>query len=192
MELRTERLVLRGWRDEDLDPLAAMDADPEVMRYIADGSVRSREQTAATLERMRQGWEEAGYGLFALQLRETGEFAGWTGLAVPRFLPEVLPAVEIGWRLPRALWGRGLATEAARAVLEFGFARVGLEGVVSICRVENRASARVMEKLGMRLDRETELPVLGLRVRVCALSRAEYEANGGVPASGEPRSARGA
>ena len=176
MELHTRRLLLRVWQPEDLEPLAAMNADPEVMRYIADGSVHSREQSVATFDRLRRHWAEMGFGLFALRLRETGEFAGWAGLAVPRFLPEILPAVEIGWRVPRALWGRGLATEAARAVLEFGFVQVGLDRVVSICRVENRASARVMEKLGMRLDRETRVPKLDLPVRVCALTHAEWAA----------------
>src|SRR3954470_12806767 len=108
IELRTERLLLRQWRDDDLDALAPMYADPEVMRYIRDGSVLSRQQTAEHLARMQAHWQEHGFGLFAAESRETGEVTGWVGLAVPYFLPEVMPAVEIGWRLGRRFWGRGL------------------------------------------------------------------------------------
>ncbi|MET9762717.1 GNAT family N-acetyltransferase [Streptomyces sp. NPDC006372] len=173
-ELLTARLRLRPWRDDDLDPLAEMYADPEVMRYIGDGSVRAREETAASLSRMRVEWEERGHGMFAVELRRTGELTGWTGTTVPDFLPEVLPGVEIGWRLAHRFWGRGLATEAARAALGHAFDIVGLERVLSICNVDNAASEGVMRKLGMRLDRETEVPSHGTRVRVYAVTREEY------------------
>lgn len=95
-------------------------ADPEVMRWIGDGSVRTRQQTKAGIEAWERDWERWGFGLFALEMRTTGELAGFTGLAVPEFLPEVMPAVEIGWRLGRRFWGAGLATEAARAVPSLG------------------------------------------------------------------------
>ncbi|MFI6512186.1 GNAT family N-acetyltransferase [Streptosporangium sp. NPDC050855] len=179
VEVVTERLVLRRWRTEDLEPLAAMDGDPEVMRFIGDGSVRTREQTAATLAFMEQGWEDRGFGLFAVELRETGELAGWAGLAIPAFLPEVLPAVEIGWRLGRRFWGRGIATEAARQALRFGFVEVGLDRIISICRVDHSASARVMTKLGMRQERETVVPGQGRSVRVMAITRGEFDAGHG-------------
>jgi RimJ/RimL family protein N-acetyltransferase len=175
-ELRTARLSLRPWRDDDLDPLAEMYADPEVMRYIGDGSVRTRDETAAGLARMRAEWEERGHGMFAVELRETGELTGWTGTTVPNFLPEVLPAVEIGWRLARRFWGRGLATEAARAALGHAFNAVGLERVVSICSVDNAASEAVMRKLGMHLVRETVVPAHGARVRVYAITCGEHAA----------------
>nr|WP_106434246.1 GNAT family N-acetyltransferase [Streptomyces viridochromogenes] len=173
-ELLTPRLRLRPWRDDDLDPLAEMYADSEVMRYIGDGSVRTRDETAAGLARMRAEWEERGHGMFAVELRETGELTGWTGTTVPAFLPEVLPAVEIGWRLARRFWGRGLATEAARAALGHAFDIVGLERILSICNVGNAASEAVMRKLGMRLDRETEVPSHGARVRVYAITREDH------------------
>ncbi|MGC5015439.1 GNAT family N-acetyltransferase [Streptosporangium sp. DT93] len=176
VEVVTGRLVLRRWRAEDLEPMAAIDGDPEVMRFIGDGSVRTGQETAATLAFMEQGWDERGFGLFAVELRETGELAGWTGLAIPAFLPEVLPAVEIGWRLGRRFWGRGIATEAAREALRFGFAEAGLDRVVSICHVDHSASARVMTKLGMRQERETVVPGQGRPVRVMAITRAEYDA----------------
>src|SRR5215475_1952059 len=154
-EFTTPRLLLRRWREDDLEPLAAMNADPEVMRYIGDGSVRDRQQTATGLAQVEREWDERGYGLFAVEVRETGRLAGWVGLAAPAFLPEVLPAVEIGWRLGREYWGNGIATEAARVVLRFGFDDVGLDRIISIRHVDNRASGRVMEKLGLRFDRKT-------------------------------------
>jgi RimJ/RimL family protein N-acetyltransferase len=174
IELRTERLVLRQWRDDDLDALAPIYADPEVMRYIRDGSVQDRKDTAAHLDRMRQHWEEHGFGLFAAELVRTGELTGWVGLAVPYFLPEALPAVEIGWRLGRSFWGAGLATEGARAALHFGLADRGLARLVSIRQVENLRSARVMEKIGLTFDRRTTVPGNGRAVGVYAISREQY------------------
>jgi RimJ/RimL family protein N-acetyltransferase len=176
VERLTERLRLRMWRDADLDPVATMDGDPEVMRYIGDGSTRTREQVAGGLARAREGWEERGFGLFAVEVRETGELAGWVGLAVPDFLPEVLPAVEIGWRLRREHWGRGYATEAAREVLAFGFGEVGLEEIISIVDVRNQASLRVTTKLGMRPKRRTTVPGRGQSIQVTAITREEYAA----------------
>ncbi|MFH8416656.1 GNAT family N-acetyltransferase [Streptomyces collinus] len=188
-ERRTERLRLRQWSEADLDALAEMDADPDVMRYIGDGSTGTRERTAAALGRVRAAWDERGHGLFAAEETATGELVGWVGLAVPAFLPEVMPAVEIGWRLRRRSWGRGYATEAAREVLAFAFgeaeseseweaeADTRLERVVSICHVDNHASLRVMTKLGMTYDRTTRVPAHGQPVRVMALTREEYHSS---------------
>ncbi|GAA3346943.1 GNAT family N-acetyltransferase [Amorphoplanes nipponensis] len=167
--LETPRLLLRRWRDDDLDGFAAITAQPEVMRYIHDGRTLDRPATAERLASYQRHWDEHGFGLYAVEIKETGELAGFTGLAVPVFLPEVMPAVEIGWRLGRAHWGRGLATEAARAVVARTRARLGLRRLVSIHVVGNEASARVMLKLGMSLDRETVQPDTGRRVRVYAM-----------------------
>jgi RimJ/RimL family protein N-acetyltransferase len=172
--LTTARLLLRRWRPDDLDPLAAMDADPEVMRYIGDGSTRDREQTATTLALMERHWDEFGYGLFATEIAATDEFVGWIGLATPRFLPEVMPTVEIGWRLARRFWGQGLATEGAAAVLRFAFVDCELDRIVSIRHVDNHASGRVMEKLGLHFDRGTTVPATGQPVVVTAMTRDEY------------------
>ncbi|MGW6641443.1 GNAT family N-acetyltransferase [Streptomyces iakyrus] len=179
-ELHTERLLLRQWTEADLDALAEMDADPDVMQYVGDGSTGTRERTAAALGRVRAAWDEHGYGLFAAEERATGELVGWVGLAAAAFLPEVMPAVEIGWRLRRRSWGRGYATEAAREVLAFAFgeaeADAHLERVVSICHVDNHASLRVMAKLGMTYDRTTRVPAHGQPVRVMAITREQYRA----------------
>ncbi|MFI7073265.1 GNAT family N-acetyltransferase [Micromonospora sediminicola] len=167
--LDTPRLLLRRWHDTDLDGLAGINAQPEVMRYIHDGRTLSRAATAERLAAYRRHWDEHGFGLYAVQLKATGELTGFTGLAVPTFLPEIMPAVEIGWRLGRAHWGRGLATEAAQAVVRHSRTALGLRRLVSIHVVGNEASARVMVKLGMTLDRETVQPDTGRRVRVYAM-----------------------
>ncbi len=148
--LHTPRLVLRGWRDEDTDGLAAMNRDPEVMRYIGAGLPLDDARTAADLAAYRRMWDERGIGRFVVALRDTGEFAGFAGMAVPDDLPEIMPAVEIGWRFGPAYWGKGLATEAARAAMDFAFGAAGLDRLVSVHVIGNDASARVMRRLGMR------------------------------------------
>jgi RimJ/RimL family protein N-acetyltransferase len=174
--LRTDRLLLRGWRDHDLDTLAALNADPEVMRYILDGSVRDRQQSEQALRKMIRDWAERGFGLFAVEVRGTGTLIGWAGLAVPEFLPEVMPAVEIGWRLAASSWGQGYATEAATAALRFGFDECGLDRIVSIRHVENTRSARVMEKLGLVHEFDTVVPGHGQPVAVHAISAVRARA----------------
>jgi RimJ/RimL family protein N-acetyltransferase len=177
--LETGRLTLRGWRDDDLDALAAINADPEVMRYIMDGSVRDRRQSADGLQKMIATWQERGYGLFAVEVRATGELIGWAGLAVPDFLPEVLPAVEIGWRLDRGSWGHGYATEAAAAAMRFGFVDRGLDRIISIRHVENIRSARVMEKLGLSPRFDTVVPGNDQPVVVHEITLGQYRARFG-------------
>jgi RimJ/RimL family protein N-acetyltransferase len=167
--LETPRLLLRRWRSDDLDAFAAITAQPEVMRYINDGRTLDRAATAERLAAYRRHWAEHGFGLYAVELKQTGELAGFTGLAVPAFLPEIMPAVEIGWRLGRAHWGQGLATEAARAVVAHARADLGLPRLVSIHIAGNEASARVMIKLGMSLERETVQPDTGRPLRVYAM-----------------------
>ncbi|WP_329116845.1 GNAT family N-acetyltransferase [Streptomyces sp. NBC_01465] len=169
--IETPRLVLRRWRDTDVAPMAAINGDPEVMRWIRDGSVRGLEETRANIAAMEATWEAEGFGLFAVEVRETGELAGFTGLAVPHFLPAVMPAVEIGWRLGRAFWGQGFASEAARAALRFAFQERGLDDVISVIQTGNTASERIAVKLGMHLDRELVTPGSGRPTRVFALSR---------------------
>jgi RimJ/RimL family protein N-acetyltransferase len=169
--LSTERLLLRRWRQEDLDPYAELCADPAVMRWIGTGRVRTREECAKAISAFERAWDEHGFGLFALELQGSGRLIGFVGLSVPDFLPEILPSVEIGWRLAADQWGKGLATEGARATLAFGFGQAGLDRIVSIHQVGNDASGRIMEKLGMRLERETVDPSCGRRVLVYEITR---------------------
>jgi RimJ/RimL family protein N-acetyltransferase len=163
----------------------AMDADPEVMRYIGNGAVRppDPELAAQSVARWRKQWDEQGYGMCSVIVRETGEYAGWVTLAVPAFLPEILPAVEIGWRMPREHWGRGYATEAARELLRFGLTDAGLDRIVSIRDVGNQRSERVMDKLGLRYELQTTVPATGQPVAVHAIT-APARRRGPVPRRG--------
>ncbi|MEV4947639.1 GNAT family N-acetyltransferase [Streptomyces sp. NPDC053755] len=174
-EIRTPRLLLRRWTDDDLVPMAEINADPEVMRWIGDGSVRDLEETAEDIERWEEEWDEEGFGLFAVELLGSGELIGFAGLSVPEFLPEVLPAVEIGWRLGRPFWGQGYASEAAHAALEFALQDRGLDRVVSITHISNTASENVMRKLGMTPERDTVHPVFDVPLRVHAIDLSEYQ-----------------
>lgn len=153
--ITTGRLLLRRWRVEDIEPFAAMCSDPDVMRHIGSGSTRTREQAAAAIRAYETDWEEKGYGLFAVELLDSNHLIGFAGLAEPAFLPEIMPAVEVGWRFARQSWGNGYATEAARAALDFGLVTLRIPEIVSIYQAENRASGRIMKKLGMHFDRET-------------------------------------
>lgn len=149
-ELRTERLTLRRWRDADRAPFAQMNADPRVMEFFP--APLSREESDALITRIEAGFDRHGFGLWALEVRETGEFIGFTGLAPPEFEAHFTPAVEVGWRLAAPAWGRGYATEAARAAIAFGFERAGLEEIVSMTSALNERSRAVMERLGMSRD----------------------------------------
>jgi RimJ/RimL family protein N-acetyltransferase len=172
--VETARLTLRRWQTRDQDALARMYADPQVMRYIGNGQVRSRTETRAAIERMEQHWTEHGFGLWAAVLKDSGELIGRIGLATPTFLPEVLPATEVGFLVGRPHWGRGLATEGARASLAYAFDRLGLDRVIGIYFPENVSSGRVMEKLGMRRERDTIHPEVGRLVRVYEIRRSDY------------------
>ena len=145
--LTTPRLVLRPFVPGDLDELAVIHAEESFWWYPLRAAM-SKEETAGFLQRVTARYDSDGFGIEALLDRASGTMIGWAGLAVPHFLPEILPAVEAGWRLSGAWRGRGLATEAGAAALEFGFTTGGLERIVSIYEPENVASGRVMEHLG--------------------------------------------
>jgi RimJ/RimL family protein N-acetyltransferase len=148
--LETERVVLRRWRAEDLEPLAELNADPEVMEHFP--ATLSRAEVALLIARLEAGFERDGYGFWALTLRPGGELAGLAGLSpVPHDIP-LAPAVEIGWRLAREQWGRGIAQEAARASAAYGFEQLGLEEIVAYTAADNARSRRLMERLGMSRD----------------------------------------
>ena len=157
-ELQTPRLHLRAWRDEDLDELAALCADPAVMRYFP--APLNREQSGALLTRLQQHMAQHGFTFWSLWQREDGRFVGMTGLAHVGFEASFTPAVEIGWRLSPAFWGLGLAQEAARASLEFAFTQLALDRVVAFTTLTNTPSQRVMQALGMQRAGEFEHPSL--------------------------------
>jgi RimJ/RimL family protein N-acetyltransferase len=165
-ELQTPRLLLRAWRPEDRKAFAAMNADQDVMRHIADGRPLDRVASDALLARLQAHWDEHGFGLWAAEVRATGALAGFAGLAIPSFLPSVLPAVEVGWRLARDHWGQGYATEGARAAVDHGLGALGLAQVIAIVHPANARSIRVAEKLGMRPMGRRRRPDVGTELLV--------------------------
>src|SRR5262245_36768653 len=149
-ELRTERLLLRCWREADRAPFAALNADPRVMEHFPE--LLSREKSDAQVQRIEAHFQQHGYGLWAVEVPGVTPFAGFIGINVPRIEAHFTPCVEIGWRLAADCWGRGYATEGARAAAAFGFQQLGLAEIVSYTVPANVRSRRVMEKLGMTHD----------------------------------------
>jgi len=149
-QLRTARLLLRAWRETDRAPFAVLNADPIVMEYFPGRLTRA--ESDQLIARIEAGFASSCYGLWALEVRATGEFVGFTGLAVPSFDAHFTPAVEVGWRLARSAWGKGYATEAAVASIAFGFADAGLAEIVSFTSTTNVRSRAVMERIGMSHD----------------------------------------
>ena len=148
-EITTDRLILRGWREADLAPWAAMNADPEVRRYV--GPLLTLEQAAAWALNYQDDLDRYGFGFWAVEIRTSGEFIGFTGLnTVDDQMP--FSGVELGWRLARPAWGHGYATEAGLAALRYGFDAVGLPEVVAVTMARNVRSQAVMRRIGMTTD----------------------------------------
>jgi RimJ/RimL family protein N-acetyltransferase len=147
-QLRTDRLLLRGWREDDLEPFAVLNADPVAMEHLP--GCLTREESDDLAGRIRAQFASHGFGFWAVEVPRVSPFIGFVGLAVPSFQAHFTPCVEIGWRLSPPYWGRGYATEAARAALAFAFRQLRLSEVVSFTVPGNARSRRVMERLGMR------------------------------------------
>jgi len=154
-EVETRRLLLHGWREEDVEPYARICADAEVMRYIGSGSPLGREESEAQVSRFVRHWEERGFGLWAVEHRASGAFIGFVGLAYQDAWAEGEHKTEVGWRLDRGYWGKGLATEGAAASVRYGFEELDLERIISIIQPANAPSRRVAEKAGLTLQGET-------------------------------------
>jgi RimJ/RimL family protein N-acetyltransferase len=148
--IETERLLLRHWKEEDREPFYQVNADPRVMEFMPE--CLTRVESDQLFERITEHFRERGFGLFAAQLRERRSFIGFVGLAVPSLAAHFTPCVEMGWRLSADHWGRGLATEGARAVAKYAFGALALDELVSFTVPENVRSRRVMEKIGMTHD----------------------------------------
>jgi RimJ/RimL family protein N-acetyltransferase len=145
--LTTERLLMRGFTDPDRAPFAAMNADPVVMEHFP--RLLTRTDSDAFVDRIAAHWSECGWGLWALERRDTGEFIGFTGLWPVRFEAAFESRIEVGWRLAVAHWGHGFATEAALAAVRFGFDVLGCSDIASFTAVGNKRSRVVMERIGM-------------------------------------------
>jgi RimJ/RimL family protein N-acetyltransferase len=147
-QLVTERLVLRGWRDADEAAFGVINRDPRVMEYI--GAPLDSAGNSAFLARIRQHWQQHGFGLWALAAAGDDRLLGFVGLHIPRFDAPFMPCVEIGWRLAADVWGRGYAPEAARCVVDYARDVLQLREIVSFTVAHNQRSQRVMQKLGMQ------------------------------------------
>lgn len=163
--LETDRLLLRGWRVDDIEPFARVCADAETMRFIGDGSPMPPERGWAAVAGLVGHWGLRGFGQWAVEDRETGALLGRVGLHHP---PD-WPGTELGWLLDRQRWGEGLATEAATAARDWAFATSDLPELISLIQPGNAASVRVAEKLGMR--RRERIEVGGHPADVYALTR---------------------
>lgn len=180
VELETERLILRQWRDADYQPFAALNADARVMAHFP--APLDRAASGAMADRCRALIAERGWGIWALQSKASGEFIGFTGLHIPAHDLPFNPCVEIGWRLAHAHWGQGFVTEAARAALGFGFGNLQLPEIVAFTAHVNQRSLAVMRRLGMVEDGDFQHPAVPeghvLRPhRLCRLPRANWFAD---------------
>ena len=165
--LETERLVLRMFRESDTDAYAEMVGDPEVMRFLG-GQPVPRAEAWRNMAMVLGHWQLRGYGMWAVEEKAGGEMVGRVGC----WNPEGWPGVEVGWTLRRRFWGRGYATEAARASLGYAFTTLGQTRVISLIAPENANSIRVAERLGQRPDGEWD--VLGTKVIIYAIGREEF------------------
>jgi RimJ/RimL family protein N-acetyltransferase len=145
--LETPRLKLRRWKDSDGDAFYQINSDPAVMEFMP--KILTRQESDGLMARIGEYFDGHSFGLWALEEKSSGILAGFTGLSIPRFDAHFTPCVEIGWRLGRTFWGRGYATEAALAVLGFGFQELGLPEIVSFTSPLNLRSIAVMERLKM-------------------------------------------
>jgi RimJ/RimL family protein N-acetyltransferase len=145
--LTTSRLLLRPWRDADRAPFAAMSADPQVMEFFP--KLLDWAESDSMVDRIENHFVRHGFGLWAVEVPDVAPFAGFVGLWIPEFETHFSPFVEVGWRLARAYWGLGYASEAAQGALEFGFRQAELDEIVSMTAVANHRSRRVMQRIGM-------------------------------------------
>lgn len=167
-ELQTERLILRMLRESDLDAYAEMLADPEVTRFIGNGQPVARWEAWRNMAMMVGHWQLRGYGQWGVEERASGRMIGRIGC----WNPEGWPGIEVGWLLRRDCWGRGLATEGARAAMNYAFEELRLARVISLIRTGNHNSIRVAERLGERLSGKIDLH--GFETLIYAIEREEW------------------
>lgn len=143
----TERLIMRRWKKTDEEPFVAMNANAQVMEFFP--KLLDAAASKKMIQKIEESFDKNGFGLWALEIKQTKEFIGFTGLSIPGFTTHFTPCVEIGWRIAPKFWGLGYAPEAAKQALLFGFNQLNLDEIVSFTAIENKKSIRVMEKIGM-------------------------------------------
>lgn len=161
----TPRLCLRRWIESDYEQFIEMNKDEEVMAYFP--RPLTAVETLAMINRINVSFESNGFGLFAVEYKETKQFLGFTGFSVPGFQSFFTPCVEIGWRFKKDSWGRGFATEAAKACLDYGFEKMAFRKIVSFTSVLNQRSERVMQRIGMKYVTEFDHPQIAAGSRLC-------------------------
>jgi|tagenome__1003787_1003787.scaffolds.fasta_scaffold20399995_1 RimJ/RimL family protein N-acetyltransferase len=174
MVLTTARLRLTPWSAAFDAPFAAMNADPEVVRFLGAGAPMTPEESAAQSARFADHWERYGFGLWAAEELSSGRFVGFAGLSHPLWFDELAQEVEVGWRLARPAWGHGYATEAGAAALRHAFTELGLARVVSVIDVENTRSHAVAGRLGLSPERTTGHPLQPRPLCIYAITRAQW------------------
>lgn len=174
--LETERLTMRPWTRDDIEVYAELFSNDEIMRFSLMRRGMTREEAAESLERHVAHFEKHGYGYWAVTPKDVGRIVGYTGLQVPYWFPDLLPSVEVGYRYHPDHWGRGYATEAARASLRYGFETAGLEEIIAIYEPANVRSGMVMERIGMHHVEDVRDPTDSMPLRIFSISRAEWAA----------------
>ena len=174
--IETERLTMRPWKRDDIDVYAEIFAVDETMRFSLKRRGLTREEAEESLERHVSHFENHGYGCWAVTPKDVGRIVGYTGLQIPYWFPELLPAVEVGYRYHPDHWGHGYATEAARASLRYGFETLGLNEIIAIYEPANIRSGMVMERIGMHHVKDVRDPTDGVPLRIYAISREEWTA----------------
>jgi RimJ/RimL family protein N-acetyltransferase len=183
IEFETERLHLRQWIESDREPFARLNADPRVMEFFP--SILDRAASDAMIDRIQTKIIEKGWGFWAVESKQDKQFIGFVGLEIPKADLPFSPCVEIGWRLAFEYWGKGYATEAAKAALKVGFYRLNLPEIVSFTAINNHRSSAVMERLGMIQTETFEHPSLtvGHPLRehcLYRLSREKWDSNNSI------------
>ncbi len=161
MHIETERLILRDWGDDDLAPFARMNGDPLVMEYLP--RVLDEKTSARHMQEFQKHFKVHGYGLYAVEIKETGEFAGFVGLNTVDFKSHFTPAIEVAWRLDYEYWGKGYGSEAAKAVIDHAFNKLGLRELVAFTVHDNNRSRHLMEKIGMTYDQKGDFDYPALK-----------------------------
>lgn len=173
--IETDRMILRPWRPDDGDAFVAVFTEPEIM-WFPKRRPLTAEEAREMHARLMAEHDRQGFGMWAAELKTGGGPIGFIGLTEPTWIPALMPSVEVGWRLAKAHWGQGLASEGGAACLRFAFEVLGLERVISLFEPENVASGRVMEKIGMHHAGDTEHPTLPLPVRIFEITRDGWRA----------------
>lgn len=163
--IETPRLILRDWQEEDLEPFRELNSDEEVMRYFP--KTYSAEETDVFYRAIIKEFEEYNYGLYAVEIKESNEFIGFIGFHRATFEADFTPCIEIGWRLKRDAWGKGYATEGAKACLEYGFNNLNFKEVYSFTAKINKPSQNVMKKIGMHYIKDFNHPKIDHSSKLC-------------------------